>query len=243
MSQLAPPAPVRHAEDEAFDEPTGLAAAVRKPAVLGLAAVTALLLGTGGFLLLGAGDGAGDELGGGPFAAAPRAVLPSASPTGSSTTSATGSANAARNPFRGLFAGSPAGPVTRPPGVPTGPAVPVVPVAPAGPVATSAPTTVPTVTVAQPAVVRPAVTVTRVVSSTVTAAPKPSPIYLGLYGFTSAGKAQFRVNERSWTVAASEVFAVRFKFVAKVGTPAVCAKVLYGDATVALCQGDVVKLG
>jgi hypothetical protein len=91
--------------------------------------------------------------------------------------------------------------------------------------------------------VRPAATVTRVVRSTVTAAPKPSPIYLGLYGFTSAGQAQFRVNERSWTVAPSEVFAVRFKFVAKVGTPAVCAKVLYGDATVALCQGDVVKLG
>jgi len=239
MSQLAPPAPVRHAEDEAFDEPTGLAAAVRKPAVLGLAALTALVVGTSGFLLLGTGDGAGDELGAGPPAAAPRAVLPSASPTGSSTASATGSSNAARNPFRGLSGGVPTGPVVPAPAVPTGPAVPS---APAGPVTTVAPTTVPTVTVAPPAVVRPAATVTRVVRSTVTAAPKPSPIYLGLYGFTSAGKAQFRVNERSWTVAASEVFAVRFKFVAKVGTPAVCAKVLYGDATVALCQGDVVKL-
>lgn len=241
MSQLAPPAPVRHAEDEAFDEPTGLAAAVRRPAVLGLAALTALVVGTGGFLLLGTGDGTGEVPPTDPSATAPRAAgSPSVSPTGPGTAPGTDSANAARNPFRGLSGGgAPAAPAR----TATAPAAPVVPLAPAGPVTTTAPTGVPAATPAAPPVARPAVTVTRTVRSTVTAAPKPAPVYLGLYGFTSAGKAQFRVNERSWTVAASEVFAVRFKFVAKVGSPAVCAKVLYGDATVALCQGDVVKLG
>jgi hypothetical protein len=79
-------------------------------------------------------------------------------------------------------------------------------------------------------------------TATVTAAP-PAPVYLGLYGFTADGKAQFRVNDDpGYTVAVGAVFAKSFKFVQKTGVNPVCAKVLYGDVTTSVCDGEVKRM-
>ena len=223
MSPAAPHSPFRPAVQEPAGDAAGERSPLRRPAVAAAAALAAVVIGGGAYLALGGGDGTDVETGVPPVRPPVPAGTASAAPPAAATPEAASAGNA-RNPFAGNSSA---------PAVDPGTAGTTAPPAPTGPPAPAATATVagPTVTVPGP-------------TTTVTVTAGSAPVYLGLYGVTSNGEGEFRVNdEPAYTVAPGAVFAKKFKFVQRTTSSPFCAKVLYGDVTTTLCAGDVKRVG
>ncbi len=200
------------------------ASVLRRPAVLGAAALAAVVLGGSTYVLLG--TGAQDAAGTAGSGLRVAEMVPSGAPAPTGADEPQEAVNG-RNPFSGGVPAA-AGSTSDDPVAPE----------PAAGGSTPAPTV--TTTVPGPTVTVPGPTTTVRTTATTTA----RPVYLGLYGVTIDDKAQFRVNDDpAYTVAPGAVFAKTFKFVRSTGASPYCVEVLYGDDRTSLCAGEVKRVG
>ena len=84
-------------------------------------------------------------------------------------------------------------------------------------------------------------TATATVTRTVTASAGSSAVYVGLYGYATNGKAEFRVNADAYQVSVGGTFATSYKYVSKNAQS--CARVQHAGTTVTICPGEVQQLG
>jgi hypothetical protein len=232
MSHIAPFGPLGDPDLPGTDEepPPPL---LRRPAVLAGAAVAAVAVAAAGYVLLGGTGETGSALGTPLRQTAPGLSL---APAPSPTPSAPPESGTGRNPFAGgpVEAGGSEGAGGAAGGAGGGGAT-------QGTVPGAAPAVTVTTTVTGPRVLVPVPPVTTTSTVTVTSTPA-RPVYLGLYGFASDGRAEFRLNEVPLTVAEKSVFGARYRYVSKAAA-AQCVTVLVGTKAHYLCEGDVQRVG
>lgn len=215
---------------------------LRRPAVLSLLAVAAVVLAGVGWTLL---NGSPDPAAG----SAPSVLLRPRTPapsvdTAPRTSTADEVPTTGRDPFgdTGTATGGPAPVPTSATGTTPEPARPPAdrtgtPSTSASALPTSRPTSPPATSTAPDAEPSPSASGAPAVTVTVTT----EATYVGLYAWNGS-RASFRVNARTWSVPVGTAFGPGLRFTAVVPGVKRCARLTHGASTFTLCPGQVVPL-